>query len=762
MPKEPDAPRPGKGAEEDDPVRSGRPSRAFAWAVTVFCVPILVALVVAAAASWRYLPSISSLPASNVRSLLPGDTRAERAEAAAGRLFGSSLLPRTVVVQRAPGGMSAGDQRSIVRTALLFDEGRLPGFPRGSRGVPYLNSGKLLPGSRERSTTALTFLGFPVDVTPQDQRRLADRYAGAVSLPKATARATGFIPGSLAQSNAIDTHLVWVELASVLAILMILGIYFRSALAPLVTLAAAGITYLISIGVVADLARFEGLQLENEISPIIVVLLLGIVTDYSVFFMSAMRERVTAGETPRDAARRSTAQVVPIVFTAGLVVAAGLLTLRLASIGFVQALGPAMALVVLIALGVSITFVPATMRILGRALFWPGLPARGGGEPWRTRVGAAFRERLAWSSSHRLSAVPTMLVVVAGLVIASRLAATTHLALTPIRGLPGDAAPARAAADAGQGFTPGILAPTEIVLEAPGIASRRRRLARFGHELATQPEVGAVIGAGTLHLPGRHATVFRSRSGGAVRYFVAFRHHPYSAAGVADLGRLEASVPGLLAAAGLRRTGVLYAGDTALAKETIARVRGDLVRVGIAAALVNLIMLAFFLRSILAPIMLVASSALAIVATFGLTTWLFRDVFSTPDLTYYVPLAVGVLLLSFGTDYNLFIVGRIWQESRHRSVPAAVRTAVPRASRAISIAGLALAASFATLAIVPIAPFREFAVAIAIGVVIDTFIVRTLLIPALFTTLGDRSWWPGQHVSAQSRFRWCTTRNHLL
>ena len=129
-----------------------------------------------------------------------------------------------------------------------------------------------------------------------------------------------------------------------------------------------------------------------------------------------------------------------------------------------------------------------------------------------------------------------------------------------------------------------------------------------------------------------------------------------------------------------------------------------------------------------------------------------RRLFDTPDLTYFVPLAVGVLLLSFGTDYNLFVVGRIWQESRHRSVPAAVRAAVPRASRAISIAGLALAGSFATLAIVPIAPFREFAVAIAIGVVIDTFVVRTLLIPALFTTLGDRSWWPGQHVSPNPGF----------
>lgn len=109
-----------------------------------------------------------------------------------------------------------------------------------------------------------------------------------------------------------------------------------------------------------------------------------------------------------------------------------------------------------------------------------------------------------------------------------------------------------------------------------------------------------------------------------------------------------------------------------------------------------------------------------------------------------MPLAVGVLLLSFGSDYNLFIVGRIWQESRDAHISAAIRRAVPRASRAISIAGLALALSFATLAIVPIEPFREFAVTIAIGVIIDTFVIRSLLIPAVLAAFGNTSWWPSK------------------
>src|SRR6185437_3267419 len=173
---------------------------------------------------------------------------------------------------------------------------------------------------------------------------------------------------------------------------------------------------------------------------------------------------------------------------------------------------------------------------------------------------------------------------------------------------------------------------------------------------------------------------------------------------------------------------------------------GDLIRVGLAAAAVNLVLLALFLRSLVAPLVLIASSAVANAATFGLTTYVFRDLFHTSDLTYFVPLAIGVLLLSFGTDYNLFVVGRIWQEADGRTMRDAIRAAVPRASRAISIAGVALACSFAMLAIVPIAPFREFAVAIGIGVIVDTFVVRTILIPALLAAVGERSWWPGRRA----------------
>jgi RND superfamily putative drug exporter len=402
-----------------------------------------------------------------------------------------------------------------------------------------------------------------------------------------------------------------------------------------------------------------------------------------------------------------------------------------------------MAIVVLVSLTVSILFVPAAMALLGRATFWPGL-SDDRLDPLLTRLGACARRTVAAGTSRRLGAVPMLAIAVVVLLLASTGLARLTLALTPIRGLARDAPAAVADREAARGFAAGIVAPTELVLRAPRIGFRRNALARFGRSLYAQPGVGAVIGAALPDVPRRARAAFRTPNGDAVRYFIAFDNHPYGSAGIDDLHRLQSALPRLLAAAGMGGASASYAGDTAMAAETIDLIGHDLLLVGLAATLVNLLLLALFLRSLVAPLLIVATSLLGIAATLGLTTYFTRLVLGDADVTYYVPLAVGVLLLSLGTDYNLFVVGRIWQESASRDIGAAIRTAVPRAGRAISIAALALAASFATLAIVPIAPFWSFAFAVCVGVLIDAFVVRTLMIPALLAAFGETSWWPGR------------------
>jgi RND superfamily putative drug exporter len=158
---------------------------------------------------------------------------------------------------------------------------------------------------------------------------------------------------------------------------------------------------------------------------------------------------------------------------------------------------------------------------------------------------------------------------------------------------------------------------------------------------------------------------------------------------------------------------------------------------------VNLLMLVVFLRALVAPVVLLGASVLALGAALGIAALVSR-LLGWGDIAYFTPLAAAVLLLSLGSDYNVFVVGRIWDEARRRPVADAVATALPAAAKPITLAGLVLAGSFALLALAPVVALRQLAVALAAGVLLDAFVVRSLLVPSLLTSLGPVAGWPGR------------------
>ena len=129
---------------------------------------------------------------------------------------------------------------------------------------------------------------------------------------------------------------------------------------------------------------------------------------------------------------------------------------------------------------------------------------------------------------------------------------------------------------------------------------------------------------------------------------------------------------------------------------------------------------------------------------------MFQELLGYDDLTYYVPFAAAVLLVALGSDYNVFVAGRIWEEARRMRLREAIAVATPAAAKAVTVAGIALAASFALLVLVPLRSFREFAFVMAVGVLIDTFLVRSLLVPALTSLFGEAAWWPGRRLRGVS------------
>ncbi len=704
--------------------------------IVLWLAPLLVVIVaVAAYAAYTFLPSIAAAPTASMGSLLPKHPAALTVEHESAKLFGAPLDTPYVVVQRDPRGLSTAVQKLTVAKAIRVDQGKGPADLRGVFAVPVLNTLGVVPGSKEPGTTIVTYCYFPHDTTSGLGLSDAQAYVRYLGPRLHPVGVTGAVPARIAQYNVLQSRLVWTEGATVALIVIIVGLALRAVLAPLLTVLTAGIAFLISQHILGWLEQNSGLTMPNELTGVAVALMLGIVTDYTVFYFSSARDLLREGVPTREAVRRSTVLNTPIVVTAGAVVSFGVACLMLGTLGFFRSFGPGMAITVATGLLVSVLLVPSGLRLFGRALFWPGLRERPG-DP------APQRKRLARFVTAKPTALVVTLAVFAVLgAAATGLAGGLPLGLQLVQGLPGSNPVAVAAAAAGKGFAPGVVAPTELLLQAPGIQNQRPALDRLEAELAREPHVAGVLGAADQPTSARLGLAFAPH-GGAARYALIFDSDPTEAPAIEHLKRVERDLPALLSRAGLRGVRVGWGGETALGIDTVRATDASLWRVVAAAFAVNFLLLLLFLRSLLAPLYLLLASAAALAATFGVTIYFFTHVLHDSGLPYYLPVAFSVLLLSLGSDYNIFVVGRIWKETERLPLREAVAVGVPRAGRAITVAGLALALSFTLLAIIPITPFAVMAFAMGVGILIDSFLVRSLLVPALIVLFGRPGLWP--------------------
>ena len=719
---------------------------------------LLLATVGAAVwAALSFLPSLSASGGSGLSGVIGSDDPAIAAQVTAVQHFGLPLLARTAVVQRDPDGLDLYAQARAELRALAVDKHTLVhgtgGDVLAALAVP--NSPTVFPRGESRTTTVVTYLFTDPSAGFGAQNRAAAAYAATIDHPgDHLLGVTGTIPLQVAQGNLVGQALPWVEIASVSVVALIVGLNFRSVVAPLITLLTAGVAYEVADRLVGEGAELLGFAAPAQLQPILVALVLGVSTDYSIFFLSGLRQRLHDGQNGRAGTRGAVIQYLPIVLVAGLTVTAGLLSLLVAHTALFRAFGPGLAVTVLSGLGVSVLLVPPLLAVLGRFAFWPSR------FPQRTRPEESTRGasellsgvrggRWVRALTRRPTAAVATLVVVILLALAAWPLQQFRESVSPMAALP-QRNPVRVAwQGAAQGFAPGVLSPTEVLVNRPGIAGQADQLGALQRELARQPGVAGVLGPGTLTLPAalrRQAGLFLAPNGDAARFLVIFDADPLGAQAVQDLRRLEGAGPGLLADSGLRSADVAYAGDTALGLGLVTSTRGDLSRVALAVALIDLVLLALFLRALVAPLFLLAASFLAVGAALGLTTLLFGDFLGQDGLVFFVPFAAGVLLVSLGSDYNIFSVGSIWDAAGNRELPDALTVAIPRTTRAIGAAGITLAASFGFVALVPLAQFQELAFAMCVGVLLDTFLVRSVLVPSLIPLVGRRSGWPGTRL----------------
>ena len=714
-------------------------ARSYAWTVVTFRWLVVIGWAAAGVAAALWLPADSQR--TDLGGFAPPDSRAIATERASAQAFGFPVLSRTVLVQRDEAGLSRAAQERVVERAVAVAKGGAGDVGPIAAVVPVINTEDVFH-AREQGTTALTYVFTKPGTTFVQEVRAAQQF-GATRLNQPDDHlvgVTGTVPAQVAQSDILYGRLQLLEWATLGVVIGIVALKFRSVLAPLVALVTAALSYFLAVRVTNYVGALVQGGAPEELRPLVLALVLGIVTDYAIFFLSGMRTGLDEGADRVAAAKVSAAQTGRIVLVAGVAVAAGCAAMLVARSGFFRAFGPVLALSVLTAVVVSLTLLPALLAILGRVLFWPARGRRSSTRP------------VARAAARVLTVRVVALVLGAACVVGLALLATGAAHLRPqvsfVSALPASSEPAAAARAAASGFAPGIVSPTEVLLRGTDLGSKRDQLARLGQELERQQGVAGVLSPTALPDEAVRGALVTD-TGDAARFLVVLRHDPLGATAVEDLDRLSATMPALLRQAGL--DGVRYglAGDTAVASELVASTDADLRRIAVAVLVVNLVVLMVFLRAVVAPVLLLGCSVLALAASLGCLTLVFQERLGHEGVAFYVPFAASVLLLSLGSDYNIYGVGHIWTRAEHTTLRTAIAERVPETSGAITAAGITLAASFAMLALVPLRQFRELGFVLGLGVLVDALVVRSLLVPALLTLLGRFSAWPRRLQGAE-------------
>ncbi|MFI5475399.1 MMPL family transporter [Streptomyces cacaoi] len=543
--------------------------------------------------------------------------------------------------------------------------------------------------------------------------------AAAERVPGTTVRLAGPAATQADLSDAfagIDGLLLAVALATVLVILLLV---YRSVLLPLVIILGAVFALGLACAVVYALADHDVVRVDGQVQGILSILVIGAATDYALLLTARYREELAA-RTDRFAAitaalRKSWGAVVASAAT----VALGLLALLLSDLTNNRALGPVGAIGVGCAVLSTLTFLPAVLVLLGRAAYWPARTTAGGAGHgvWRRVAGLVDR------APRRVWAV-TLAVLLAGAAFAPTLAS---------KGVPLDEtfvndAPSVAAQETlGRHFPGGSGNPTVVVADADRLEEA------LGAARDTEG-VASAAGATASGRPGGEPLVVDGR----VRVDVTLDSAADGDAALRTVARLRTSlhaVPGADA---------LVGGYTAQRYDTLRTAERDrTLIVPVVLAIIFLILTAL-LRSLLMPALLVATVALNFLATLGVSGLVFRHVFGFGGTDPSVPLYGFVFLVALGVDYNIFLMSRVREESLRHGVREGVLRGLVTTGGVITSAGVVLAATFAALGVIPLAFLAQIAFIVAFGVLLDTLVVRSLLVPALVRDIGAPAWWPGR------------------
>jgi RND superfamily putative drug exporter len=635
-----------------------------------------------------YAGKLSEVAKNDSTAFLPNSAESTQVAELQRKFQRASAIPAIVVVERA-GGLTEQDRR------FLADRGR------GFQASPVIQA----PNDDEAAQ--LVVLLDPAKKVRDSVLRLRDGTRGAP--PGLTVLVTGpaaQVADLVEAFGGIDGLLLLVAGAVVAVILLVV---YRSPLLPVVVLLSAVFALGLASFVVYLLAKNDVLTLNGQSQGILSILVFGAATDYALLLVSRFREELRdTGD--RYAAIRTAwrGTVEPIAASAGTVIL-GVLCLLFSDLDSNKGLGPVAAIGIGAALLTTMTFLPATLALCGRGAFWPFSPKLGSPHPetsgWWGRTADLVRRR------PRAIWVVTTLVLLAGAAFLPQLKASgtaqSDVFLTKVESVAGQEVLSRH-------FPGGTGSPTVVVAAEDRTAEVLRASKVEG--------VADVRPAGVAD--------------GLVRVEATLTDAPDSDAAVATVQRVRAAVHGI----GDAKVG----GQTATLLDTRTTSEHDRLLIIPIVLVVIFLVLALLLRSLLAPVLLIATVVLSFAATMGVSALVFNHVLGFPGADPVVPLFGFVFLVALGIDYNIFLMTRVREETRRLGTVEGTVRGLSLTGGVITSAGVVLAATFAALAVLPILFLTQIAFIVAFGVLLDTLLVRSLLVPALSVDIGGRIWWPSK------------------
>lgn len=539
-------------------------------------------------------------------------------------------------------------------------------------------------------------------------------------------------------------------LFGVLIILAILGFVYRSPLAVVVPLVSTGFAFALSIPMIAWLGQAFGFPVATFSLEYVAFVLLGAGTNYGVFMLSRYREEIQRGTDAGKAGRhsalgRAVSRVGEAISSSAATVIAATAIMGFAQLSLLRATGPAVAVAVGCLLLAGLTLLPALMALCGPALFWPAAPRPG------TLGEQGVPQRGIWAAAGRL--VTRRPVVVAGLTLLV-LAPLAISALTAVpsfdflRTLPANAPSAQAFHAYQRHFDD--VASVNVFVSAPGHDLRSETyisaISALDTTLATVPHVTQVLAPTQAVAPSQRARFFAT-DGAAVYLTLDLNIDPDSQDAQQTIDATYAAAARANRNTPLAGAKVLIGGEASSVRDQSLQLGADF-RLIIALVCVAIyVILALLVRSLTAPLYLIGTIALSAGTAIGVTNLIFHDVLGQPFF-YLVPVLAFVFLVALGEDFNILTMARIREEVGQFGHRKGIAAAVALTGGVVSSCGLVMAASFARMMTNPVLEIAETGFAILFGILVDSFVVRPLLVPAIATLLGRWNWvWPGRRLA---------------